>query len=104
MGTGLCADEVKPPYQRLTSGPAALISDSHARALAGSAQIREAVARLHAVRERSAAVREYVLARSTGVCEGCGTPAPFVTAQGAPYLEPHHTRRLSDGGPDHPAW
>ncbi|HUN98983.1 MAG TPA: HNH endonuclease signature motif containing protein [Bradyrhizobium sp.] len=21
----------------------------------------------------------------------------------APYLEPHHLRRLSDGGPDHPA-
>ncbi|WP_348641094.1 HNH endonuclease signature motif containing protein [Martelella sp. HB161492] len=22
---------------------------------------------------------------------------------GEPYLEPHHLRRLSDGGPDHPA-
>ena len=21
---------------------------------------------------------------------------------GTPYLEPHHTTRLSDGGPDHP--
>jgi 5-methylcytosine-specific restriction protein A len=51
---------------------------------------------------RSAAVRTYVLARADGVCEGCGAPAAFTTTSGRPYLEPHHTRRLSDGGPDHP--
>lgn len=38
--------------------------------------------------KRSAAVREYVLARAGGVCESCGKP----------------TRRISDGGPDHPRW
>ncbi len=53
---------------------------------------------------RSAAVRGYVLARAAGTCEACGSPAPFRRADGAPYLEPHHTRRLSDGGPDHPRW
>lgn len=52
--------------------------------------------------KRSGAVRRYVLARAGGVCESCGEPAPFVTAKGEPYLEPHHTRRLSDGGPDNP--
>jgi 5-methylcytosine-specific restriction enzyme A len=52
---------------------------------------------------RSAAVRAYVLARADGTCEGCHTAAPFLTAAGRPYLEPHHTRRISDGGPDHPA-
>ncbi|MBI1690204.1 HNH endonuclease [Methylorubrum rhodesianum] len=51
---------------------------------------------------RSAAVRRYVLARAARVCESCNAPAPFVTLQGEPYLEPHHTRRLSDGGPDDP--
>jgi 5-methylcytosine-specific restriction protein A len=55
------------------------------------------------VYQRSEAVRVYVLRRANGTCEGCGAPAPFVTADGRPYLEPHHTRRLSDGGPDHPA-
>lgn len=55
------------------------------------------------VYRRSAAVRAYVLGRAAGVCEGCSTPAPFQTVGGRPYLEPHHTRRLSDGGPDHPA-
>jgi 5-methylcytosine-specific restriction protein A len=56
------------------------------------------------VQHRSEAVKVYVQRRAAGKCEGCGQPAPFKTAQGRPYLEPHHTRRLSDGGPDHPAW
>jgi len=54
--------------------------------------------------ERSAAVREYVLARADGICESCGNPAPFKRPDGTPYLEPHHTRKISDGGPDHPRW
>lgn len=53
---------------------------------------------------RSKAVRDYVLARADGKCECCREPAPFNRADGTPYLEPHHTRRLSDGGPDHPRW
>jgi 5-methylcytosine-specific restriction protein A len=52
--------------------------------------------------QRSEAVRMYVLARAAGVCEACKQPAPFVRPDGSPYLEPHHTRRLSDGGPDDP--
>lgn len=27
-----------------------------------------------------------------------------MTSSGRPYLEPHHIRRISDGGPDHPEW
>ncbi|MDW3205553.1 MAG: HNH endonuclease signature motif containing protein [Alphaproteobacteria bacterium] len=53
---------------------------------------------------RSAIVKAYVLSRAKGVCESCGRPAPFKTQKGAPYLEPHHIRRLSDGGPDHPSY
>jgi 5-methylcytosine-specific restriction enzyme A len=55
------------------------------------------------VYQRSRDVRVYVLARANGKCEGCSTPAPFLRSDGTPYLEPHHLRRLSDGGPDHPA-
>ncbi|TAM52620.1 MAG: HNH endonuclease [Paraburkholderia sp.] len=54
--------------------------------------------------ERSAKVRAYVLARSKGICEACDEPAPFRKKDGSPYLEPHHTSRLADEGPDHPAW
>ena len=55
------------------------------------------------VYQRSRDVRNYVLARANGKCEGCSAPAPFQRPDGTPYLEPHHLRRLSDGGPDHPA-
>ena len=54
--------------------------------------------------ERSASVRAYVLTRAGGICESCDKPAPFRRSNGEPYLEPHHTRRLADGGPDHPLW
>ena len=54
--------------------------------------------------QRSESVRVYVLRRAKGVCECCDTEAPFKTKQGRPYLEPHHIRRLSDGGPDDPRW
>jgi 5-methylcytosine-specific restriction protein A len=54
--------------------------------------------------QRSQDVRTYVLARADGVCEGCGAPAPFLRSDGTPYLEPHHLRRVSDGGQDHPQY
>lgn len=53
--------------------------------------------------ERAAEVRDYVLARAAGRCEGCSKAAPFIRVNGSPYLEPHHLTRVSDGGPDHPA-
>jgi 5-methylcytosine-specific restriction protein A len=52
---------------------------------------------------RSRVIREYALARAGGSCECCGAEAPFLTAAGQPYLEVHHIRRLSDGGPDAPS-
>jgi 5-methylcytosine-specific restriction protein A len=54
--------------------------------------------------ERSRAVRAWVLARAGENCEGCADAAPFRRPDGSPYLEPHHIRRVSDGGPDHPAF
>jgi 5-methylcytosine-specific restriction protein A len=54
--------------------------------------------------KRSQDVRTYVLVRAHGICEACLRSAPFNRLDGTPYLEPHHTRRVSDGGPDHPLW
>jgi 5-methylcytosine-specific restriction protein A len=54
------------------------------------------------VRKRSQAIRTYVLKRANGQCEGCAEDAPFLTKTQTPYLEPHHTLRLADGGPDAP--
>lgn len=53
---------------------------------------------------RSKAVKDYVLLRAQGICESCKKPSPFQRLDGTPYLEPHHTTRLSDGGPDHPRY
>jgi 5-methylcytosine-specific restriction protein A len=53
-------------------------------------------------RQRSEAVRIYVLRRAHGTCEACNRGAPFQASAGRPYLEPHHIHRLADGGPDAP--
>ena len=53
-------------------------------------------------RQRSADIRDYVLARAAGRCELTGKDAPFCKPDGEPYLEVHHIRKLSDGGLDHP--
>jgi hypothetical protein len=54
-------------------------------------------------RARSRAIHLYVVSRANGRCEACGDAAPFRKEDGRPYLEPHHTTRLADDGPDHPA-
>ncbi len=77
------------------------LRDVASRGAESTSDGREARRKVH---HRSEAVKIYVQRRAEGKCEGCGLPAPFLTAKARPYLEPHHTRRLSDGGPDHPAW
>jgi 5-methylcytosine-specific restriction protein A len=76
-----------------------------AKALAAAAaQPRTGTGTIRNVYERSRDIRDYVLARAGNKCEGCHSLAPFIRKDGSPYLEPHHIRRLSDGGPDHPAF
>lgn len=50
--------------------------------------------------DRSTAIREYVIARADGQCEGCGDDAPFIGSTGEPYLHAHHIDELSSGGED----
>jgi 5-methylcytosine-specific restriction enzyme A len=80
------------------------LAELRSKALADSAATRTPAERKSVWRRRSRAIRLYVLKRAVGRCEGCGAEAPFRTRAGQPYLEPHHIRRLSDGGPDHPRW
>jgi 5-methylcytosine-specific restriction protein A len=70
-------------------------------AISTPAQADQSTAKRNAY-ERSREIRAYVLARANGHCEACLHPAPFVSLAGSPYLEPHHIRRLGDGGPDDP--
>lgn len=78
------------------------ISVLRARAYAAAKPIVGRKDTKRTIYERSADVRDYVLARANGNCEECSAPAPFLRPGGAPYLEPHHIRRVSDGGPDDP--
>ncbi|MDR8919163.1 MULTISPECIES: HNH endonuclease [Burkholderia] len=51
---------------------------------------------------RDPQVKAWVLERANGICEACDQPAPFIGADGFPFLEVHHLRRLADGGSDTP--
>jgi hypothetical protein len=82
---------------------AANIDELRAVALLGARSATATKRRSANYRVRSKAIHRYVLLRANGDCEGCAAPAPFRRLDGSPYLEPHHTMRLGDGGPDHPA-
>lgn len=49
---------------------------------------------------RDPKVKAWILKEASGKCECCGLNAPFTTAEGEPFLEVHHLRRLADGGSD----
>ena len=49
---------------------------------------------------RDPKVKAWVLKEANGRCESCEADAPFTTAEGEPFLEVHHLRRLADGGSD----
>ena len=83
--------------------PGVTLGELRQRALTASGVAPQTQSGVRNVYQRSRDVRNYVLARAKGKCEGCSQPAPFLRADGSPYLEPHHLRRVSDGGPDHPA-
>jgi 5-methylcytosine-specific restriction protein A len=80
------------------------LSSLRERAIASSTAATSPRERKAYVRNRSRAIRVYVLKRADGVCEGCGVDAPFLTGSGRPYLESHHIRSISDAGPDDPLW
>ena len=85
--------------------PTSALTELRARAMAAAAPAQGAqTTSAITVFRRSRDVRDYVLARAGGTCEACKTAAPFTTANGRPYLEAHHIRRLSDGGPDDPRY
>ena len=49
---------------------------------------------------RDPLVKAWVLTQAKGTCECCNEPAPFKGADGLPYLEVHHVRKLAERGPD----
>ena len=96
------AGVAREPVAGVTSRRSTFLADLRRLALAPPARYG-ARERREVVRVRAEAVREYVYKRARGRCEGCGRDAPFRTKARRPYLEAHHTTRMADGGPDHPA-
>ncbi len=99
-------DDVVPDEIRenQSNGPIPDLAEARKRALSAFGA-NEGSGGKHAKKKlyiRSRAVRDYVLLRSRGECESCHEPAPFKRVDHSPYLEPHHTTRVSDGGLDHP--
>lgn len=93
-------DDLTGPETELTTS----LDELRSRALESSVVTGQtATDGVRKVYQRSAALKTYVRKRAGGACEGCERPAPFKDKKGQPYLEPHHTTRLADGGPDHPA-
>ncbi|MCL6443606.1 MAG: HNH endonuclease [Alicyclobacillus sp.] len=88
----------------LVSSSTATLSELRQIAFASSSHNAPVSERIAQMRKRSEAIRLYAFKRAQGVCEACRKPAPFMTIANEPYLEVHHLRRLSDGGPDHPEW
>ena len=91
-------DEDIKNLKHLSLGDLRKLALASSRVVAGSSQ------RTAQTYRRSEAIKLYVRMRAKGICELCKTPAPFMTKKGEPYLEPHHTTRLADGGPDHPRY
>ena len=80
------------------------LSHLRAQALAAAKAEPGQTQRVATAFERSRIICTYVFARAKGRCEDCGAAAPFFRPNGTPYLEAHHIRRLTDGGPDDPRY
>jgi 5-methylcytosine-specific restriction protein A len=78
------------------------LSELRARALEAASSEPKQGKRTTTIFDRSRIIRNYILARAKGRCEDCGELAPFETPSGIPFLEVHHIRRMTDGGPDDP--
>lgn len=91
-------------YQTLEEAKTIDLAILRQRALSQAADRRPGQETRTTHRQRSLPIKVYALARAAGICEGCGSPAPFRTRHNVPFLEVHHLRSLSDEGPDHPQW
>lgn len=72
-----------------------------ARNIASEGQLEDYVGTASASKYQSnLAVLTFALKRADGACELCHGPAPFLRANGEPFLEAHHITPLRDGGED----
>jgi 5-methylcytosine-specific restriction protein A len=75
-------------------------SEARARRLQQASPMPEQQIVLARIFRRNPDVIAEVLLRAKGVCEGCTEAAPFLRADGRPYLEVHHLQPLAERGAD----
>jgi 5-methylcytosine-specific restriction enzyme A len=78
--------------------------ENRKRAFEAAEENPQVVTRNQSIIKRSEIIRIYVIQRANEHCEFCEKEAPFRTVKGRAYLESHHIRRLTDGGPDNPIY
>ncbi len=94
-------DDLNKQLQRDILESKELSAEDRNRRLASASPIPERVSVTTTAFRRNADVIVEVLDRAQGVCERCGSAAPFNRrTDGAPYLEVHHKIPLSQGGHD----
>ncbi|MHA7678581.1 HNH endonuclease [Cupriavidus sp. PET2-C1] len=101
----LLDDENGPSFDKESrTAPASSLEEARKRAMEAfhGSQGETGKTALRTLYQRSKQVKDYVFLRAQGKCESCLQPAAFLRKDGSPYLEPHHTTRVSDGGLDHP--
>ncbi|TJV18007.1 HNH endonuclease signature motif containing protein [Mesorhizobium sp.] len=98
---GMLETPTADPEELATRVVAALdkLSTAIGRPPSGTADVPR-VAALSNRFARDPNVIAWVLQRADGHCEACSEKAPFNRSDGTPFLEVHHLRPLSEGGPD----
>ncbi len=93
-------DEVSLSLDNLVTKALADAPESRARRLQQARTMPEQQIVLARVFKRNPDVIAEALLHANGVCQGCDQAAPFLRADGRPYLEVHHREPLGEGGAD----
>ncbi|WP_235816893.1 HNH endonuclease [Bordetella ansorpii] len=93
-------DEVSLSLEEQVTKALADAPESRARRLQQARTIPEQQIVLARVFKRNPDVIAEALFLANGVCQGCDQVAPFLRADGRPYLEVHHRQPLGEGGAD----
>jgi 5-methylcytosine-specific restriction endonuclease McrA len=94
-------DSVEREFARRLKAASKLSSEERNQRLHLAAKLAQKVQVTTTIFLRNQLVVAEVLARAGGFCESCHSAAPFSrAADGSPYLEVHHEKRLADGGED----
>ena len=99
--SAISAEKLDSRFAQAVAEAAATSSTERRKRSSDFPALPEKVSVLTTAYIRNPYVAAEVLIRANGLCEMCGSPAPFNRlSDGSPYLEVHHRIRLASGGED----